>query len=57
MNKHAFKQGFVWVVSYCDENNTPVVTVFNNVDAANKCYEYFKAYDEYKNVQIDICKI
>lgn len=33
---------FIWVVSYCESGTEPVVTAFNNEEAANKYYEYLK---------------
>ena len=37
----------VWIVSYWDYfSKEPVVTVFDNEEAANKCYKYFKTGNE-----------
>lgn len=41
----------VWVVSYYDIGEEPVVTVFTNSDAAYDCYEYF--FVEHDKVSID----
>ena len=32
----------VWIVTYWDKGDEPVVTPFDNQEAATKCYEYFK---------------
>lgn len=32
----------IWIVTYWDIDSEPVVTAFNNEEAANKCYKYFK---------------
>ena len=32
----------VWVVTYWDKNEEPVLTAFNNKETAERCYEYFK---------------
>jgi len=43
---------YVWVVSYCDGNdNEPTVTVFDNKEAAEKCYDAFK--EGHNRVAID----
>ena len=36
MNKEA------WSVIYWDEGEEPVISLFDNEEAARKCYEYFK---------------
>lgn len=41
----------VWVVTYYDIGDDPVVTVFNNKLAAIKCYKYFLG--EHDKVNID----
>ncbi len=44
-----------WVVSYYDNGKMPVVTVFNNKDAAMLCYQTFLgAHDK---VDVDECPI
>ena len=45
----------VWVVTHCDGDTEPVVTVFDNYLAANSCYKFFKKY--YDIVCIDECYI
>lgn len=41
----------IWVVSYYDMGEDPVVTVFENKLAALRCYEYFLG--EHDRVNID----
>lgn len=46
----------VWVVSCYDEGKAPVVTVFDNEQAAMKCYDnlrFFLNYDKHVKVCID----
>ncbi len=46
----------IWVITYLDENNEPVVTVFDNPLAADACYKYF--YKKYRNnAWIDKCEV
>lgn len=45
----------VWVVTYCDNCTEPVVTVFDNLLSAGKCYNYFQKYHDV--VCIDECFI
>ena len=33
----------VWIVTYWDNNQEPIVTAFDNEYNANKCYLYFKS--------------
>lgn len=47
----------VWVVSYYDEGEAPVVTVFDNEVAAVKCYNAFLTYGHHKKVDCDECQI
>lgn len=45
----------IWVVTYWEFGTEPVVTAFNNEEAAIKCYDYFKkCYDE---CRLDECPI
>lgn len=41
----------VWIVTYYDMGAAPVVTAFNNSNAAYDCYEYFLG--EHDKVNID----
>lgn len=43
----------VWVVSYYDEGEAPVVTVFDNEPAANRCYWWFLNWYHHTKVDID----
>ena len=45
----------IWVVSYYNIEQDPVVTVFDNKDNAMKCYSYFLG--NYDRVNIDECPI
>ena len=45
----------VWVVTYCDSGEEPVVTVFDNYLAANSCYKFLKNYHDI--VCIDECYV
>jgi len=45
----------VWIVTYWDNGDEPVVSPFNNEDAARKCYEYFKTCHD--GCCIDKCDI
>ena len=38
MNKH------IWVVTYWDSETDPVVTVFDNKEAAQACCDYFSKW-------------
>lgn len=49
------QKGIVWVVTYCDSDTEPVVTVFGNYLAANSCYKFFKNHHDI--VCIDECYI
>ena len=40
------KNEFIWIVTYWDFGNDPVVTAFNNEETANRCYKYFKKHHE-----------
>lgn len=41
----------LWVVSYYDIGDDPVVTIFSDKEAAFKCYEYFLG--EHDKVNVD----
>lgn len=41
----------VWIVSYYDSGEDPVVTSFDNKDAAMRCYEHFVG--EHEKVDVD----
>ena len=43
----------VWVVSYYDYNNLPVVTVFSNKDAASLYYNYELKKNKHEKIDID----
>lgn len=45
----------IWIVTYWDSDSEPVVTAFNNEEAANKCYEYFKK--EHYGCCLDECPV
>lgn len=45
----------VYCVTYWDDSEEPVVTIFDNEEAANKCYDYFKMHHE--GCCIDSCEI
>ena len=47
----------VWVVSYYDYNNLPVVTVFSNKDAASLYYNYELKKNKHEKIDIDQCPI
>lgn len=47
----------VWVVSYYNEGEAPVVTVFDNEDAAVKCYNAFLTFGKHKKVDCDECSV
>lgn len=34
----------IWVVAYWNKNEEPILTAFDNKEAAYKCYNYFKKY-------------
>lgn len=44
-----------WVVTYYDIGSDPIVTCFDNEDAAMKCYEHFLG--KHDRVDIDKCMI
>lgn len=46
----------VWVVTYYDMGKDPTVTVFDNKEAALKCYKWFMDSD-YDRVSVDECPI
>lgn len=45
----------IWIISYYDVGDDPVVTPFDNKDAATKCYEHF--IGEHDRVNIDECEV
>ena len=49
MNKEA------WSVIYWDEGEEPIISLFDNEEAARKCYEYFKT--NHDGCCIDKCNI
>ena len=38
--------GTIWVVTYCDKDDKPVVTAFGNIEAAEAYYNYYKLYHD-----------
>ena len=44
-----------WSVIYWDKGEEPVVTLFDNEEAANNCYKYFKLHHD--GCCIDECSI
>lgn len=44
----------IYVVTYLDDGE-PVVTLFDNQEAANKCYQYLKNY--YTVCCVDECEV
>lgn len=51
MNERQRRQ--VWVVSYYDDGKAPVVTVFDNERAAEKCYVWFLNTGGHTKVDLD----
>ena len=47
-------QDSMWVVTYCDDGD-PVVTCFNNYEAAQKCFEYYR--DRHEFCCLDECDL
>ena len=47
----------VWIVSYYDEGEAPVVTVFDNELAAVKCCNAFLQLGHHTKVNCDECQI
>lgn len=45
----------VWIVTYIDNGDEPVVTPFDNKKAAYKCYEYMLGEHDY--VGLDACSV
>ena len=45
----------VWSVIYWDEGEEPIISLFDNEEAARKCYEYFKP--NHDGCCIDKCSI
>lgn len=45
----------VYIVTYWDAGEEPVVTAFSNRDAADRCYRYFKI--DHDGCCIDECNI
>ncbi len=45
----------IWIVTYWESDRVPVVTAFNNEEAANKCYKYFKK--EHYKCCLDECPV
>jgi hypothetical protein len=45
----------MWIVSYYDRNQDPVVTPFDNQTSATKCYKFFLG--KHDHVCIDECPV
>ena len=45
----------VWIVTYWDHGQEPVVTPFNNRENAEECWRYFK--DSHDGCCLDECKV
>lgn len=45
----------VWIVTYWDDNEEPVVTPFDNPESAQRCCNYFKK--EHDGCCVDECEV
>jgi hypothetical protein len=41
----------IYIVTYWDNGQEPIITVFNDKEAADNCYDYFK--DKHDHICID----